>query len=149
MNDFSVCPDAPSTFSAQNVVIRLLQTIGYRYRCSLIGVTDDMLNFKPEPSAMTLGELQEHIFNLIDWVQGSIVTDDEGLHFSVENTFVHLKHIIQYFEQADVDLSTLSIGEKSFMHAINGPLSDSLTHIGQINTYKRISGVENRTKGYF
>jgi hypothetical protein len=40
----------------------------------------------------------------------------------------------------DEDLTKLKLAGKPFWHMINGPLSDALTHVGQINSFRRING---------
>jgi hypothetical protein len=41
---------------------------------------------------------------------------------------------------SDEELQNITINGKPFWHIINGPLADSLTHIGQINSFRRLAG---------
>lgn len=41
---------------------------------------------------------------------------------------------------SDEDLQKLRIRDKPYWNIINGPFSDALTHIGQINSFRRLSG---------
>jgi hypothetical protein len=40
----------------------------------------------------------------------------------------------------DEELSRVTIDGNPFWYIINGPLADALTHIGQINSFRRIAG---------
>ena len=41
---------------------------------------------------------------------------------------------------SDEELSMLKIEGQPFWHMINGPISDALTHVGQINLMRRLLG---------
>jgi len=41
---------------------------------------------------------------------------------------------------SDEELMKISIDNRPFWHIINGPISDALTHIGQINSFRRLAG---------
>jgi hypothetical protein len=41
---------------------------------------------------------------------------------------------------SDDDLSKVIIGDRPLWNIINGPVSDALTHVGQINSFRRLNG---------
>ena len=41
---------------------------------------------------------------------------------------------------SDEELAAIQIREKPFWHIINGPVADALTHVGQINSFRRLAG---------
>ena len=46
-------------------------------------------------------------------------------------------------EMSDISIEELSettIDGRSFWHIINGPIADAFTHVGQINSFRRLSG---------
>jgi len=45
-----------------------------------------------------------------------------------------------FITMSDDDFGKLRIHEKPFWHIINGPVSDALTHVGQINSFRRLAG---------
>jgi hypothetical protein len=40
----------------------------------------------------------------------------------------------------ETDLKKIETSNRPFWHIINGPLPDALTHIGQINSFRRLAG---------
>jgi hypothetical protein len=40
----------------------------------------------------------------------------------------------------DKELMSITINKKPFWHIINGPIADALTHVGQINSFRRLAG---------
>ena len=40
----------------------------------------------------------------------------------------------------DEDLKGIIIKGRPFWHIINGPIADALTHVGQINSFRRLVG---------
>ena len=40
----------------------------------------------------------------------------------------------------EAELVEIEIEDRPFWHIINGPLSDALTHVGQINSFRRLAG---------
>ena len=43
-------------------------------------------------------------------------------------------------ETSDEGLGAATIGDRPFWHVVNGPLSDALTHVGQLNMLRRQAG---------
>jgi hypothetical protein len=40
---------------------------------------------------------------------------------------------------SEAELVEMEIEDRPFWHIINGPLSDALTHVGQINSFRRLA----------
>ena len=149
MRDYKTLPDYPSQYSAETVLIRLLDGIGFRYQVALDGIQDEHLEYKPADGAMTILEQQEHIFNILNWVYQSIIELESDYDFSIKNSFIILNELRDIFEKKSYDLNDIRIRELPFWHVINGPFADILTHIGQINSYKRMIGIPNPKINYF
>jgi hypothetical protein len=150
LKDYKTLPEPPAEYTAPTIVIRLLDDIGYRYWRALEGVEEGALSFSPCDGAMTLLELQRHIFDIVEWVYQSVAKTPKKTDFSVEATFELMDRIkAVLLTKKDSDLENLTIRDKSFWYVVSGPLADALTHIGQINTYKRMAGCQVQKKGYF
>ena len=37
-------------------------------------------------------------------------------------------------------MAECAVDDHPFWHMVNGPLADALTHVGQINTFRRLAG---------
>lgn len=94
---------------------------------------------------MSIGELISHIWGLVNWVHLSIIGTGfqrpEDTALIRKSIFEILKSLRTRIESLqDPDLTEISIDNHPFWHIINGPLSDALTHVGQINSFRRLAG---------
>jgi hypothetical protein len=56
------------------------------------------------------------------------------------------EHFSGLDEQA---LAAITIQDHPFWHLLNGPLADALTHVGQINVFRRLAGNPTPKAGLF
>jgi hypothetical protein len=94
---------------------------------------------------MSIEELVSHVWGLVYWVSQSVGLDgfERGDEASIMRGRV--LEIIYTLREAlifmsDVDLKEITIRGKPFWHIVNGPISDALTHVGQINSFRRLAG---------
>lgn len=146
-------PKAPESVSSGAVIARLLDGIGFRYHWATEGLTDPDMAFRPAPDSMTLGEVVRHIHGLLRWVAlGAGMAAEEGPMAFAEGTAVRANTLLlarelstRFSRMADADLQAFAIRTSrgdSFpvWNLLNGPLADSLTHIGQVVSWRRILG---------
>jgi hypothetical protein len=73
--------------------------------------------------------------------EGIAARRPEGLAGRREQIFQGLGDIRSHIGTVGQDeLFALQIDGNPFWHIINGPLSDALTHTGQINSFRRLNG---------
>ncbi len=65
---FREIPDYPSHLDASTVVVRVLDGLGFRFYWATEGLSDEDYAFRPCPGAMSLAEVQEHIWGLVIWM---------------------------------------------------------------------------------
>ncbi len=143
-------PDPPAAPGAAAVVLRLVDGLGFRYRWATEGLRPGDGDFSPGPDSMSLLELVNHICRLAAWldrnldgaVSESSPADLPGLR---RRTLEHLVAIrTRLLVMSDDQLSRCSLahakGAAPFWNMINGPLADALTHVGQINAWRRLAG---------
>ncbi|MBN1292486.1 MAG: hypothetical protein JXB48_11660 [Candidatus Latescibacteria bacterium] len=142
---YHTIPDPPDTITGLTVLIRLIDGLGFRFRWATEGLRGEDCRFKPDPRCMSIKELIEHIWGLVNWIRLSITgikqSRPEEVHFvrkSILDMIVELRRI--FLSMSEDDLNEIRIHDHSFWHIINGPLSDALTHVGQINILRRLSG---------
>ena len=145
-------PEPPRKMSATTVLIRLMDGIGFRYRWATEGLREEDMNFQPCETSMKIQELLAHIHGLL-MISESYLTDknlvkiepvklDERRKLTLE-TIIRIRESL--FTLDDVYLADRmykvpwSREELPVWYLINGPLSDVLTHVGQIASWRRIN----------
>ena len=151
---YRLIPEVPPSFTAGAVLGRLADGIGFRYRWATEGLGDADLAFKPASDCMSLGELLTHIHSLLRRVAecagvtatAEFMRPGAGYAEVRERTLLLAQEIGTRLKAApEAELARWEIrttqGESyPFWYAVNGPLADSLTHIGQINSWRRMAG---------
>jgi hypothetical protein len=145
MNLFYQIPEYPENLTAGSILTRLLDGLGFRFRWATEGLGEPEYKFRPCEDCMSIEELINHIWRLINWINIS-VTDKvynrpEGTGEIIEQTLEIIYHLRETtLNMGEKELLGIEIREKPFWHIINGPLSDALTHVGQINSFRRLAG---------
>ena len=151
---FSEIGEYPNEFSESNIVLRLIEGLGYRYYWATKSLTDNDLNYKPSDDSRTTNEVIKHIHELTIMIASSF--ENKTVDFPKENfdyeslrekTLLNLKYIHDELK-LNPDFSKLSITFKSedstmsfpFWNQLNGPISDALWHCGQVVMNRRASG---------
>ncbi len=145
MDLFHRIPPYPDTISGTTVLVRLLDGLGFRFRWSTEGLTDEDYGFRPAPDCMSIEELVGHVWGLVNWVSQSVGLDGSERRDDASITRERVLEIIHairevFSSMSDGDLKETTIREMPFWHIINGPISDALTHVGQINSFRRMAG---------
>ncbi len=153
MPPYKELPSPPEKISSGAILARMIDGIGFRYQVATDGLTDNEVNFLPTDGSMNMIELLEHIYKVLFW--GYRACDDQLEYRKDLATYDDYRNetleICQAFKKklltmSDEDLNQISIFLKrknktfTFWYLINGPIADVLTHIGQINSWRRIAG---------
>jgi uncharacterized damage-inducible protein DinB len=151
--DFFTIPDPPETVSAGTILGRLADGIGFRYRWATEGISAVDLTFRPAEGCMSLGELLSHVLELLSWLAQSLglpakyellrSADPDILRARTLELAAALAARFKAMTESEVAAVRVrsSKGDRlPVWNIINGPLSDSLTHIGQILAWRRIAG---------
>jgi hypothetical protein len=143
-------PDPSDTYTATTVTIRMLQAVEYRFCRATQDLDASHYDFRPTPDAMPLGDLISHIGDLVTWTAASLSVDCEKPGTDLDAIQDILQKTAGQLEtMSDADLTAVKLGgTREFWYAINGPIADALTHIGQINTYKRLIGITPTSGSY-
>jgi hypothetical protein len=96
---------------------------------------------------MTIGELVGHIWGLANWMHINIFGEGPGTP-RAENPedqrgqiYRMLFAIRTYVRTVNEEaLFDLRVDGHPFWHIVNGPLSDALSHTGQIAAFRRLNG---------
>jgi len=139
----------PETVSARDLLRHCLATIAYRAGKVLRDVPESFARFQPPEKARTPEQILAHMGDLQDWAlaiaSGNPVwKDSQPLPWTqeVQRFFDALKWF-DAFLAGDAQLHASP--EKLFQ----GPVADTLNHVGQIAMLRRLAGVPIKGENYF
>ncbi len=151
-------PAYPDTFSAENVVARMIDGLGFRFYWATEGLRAEDLAFRPSPEARTSEETIDHILGLSNIIlnalkkQSNIRSGEETSPLSFEvkrkRTLENLKTASDLLKNPGGRLEDYDIvfvngdtkAEFPFWNMLNGPIADALWHTGQVVSFRRSSG---------
>ena len=153
-NPYHQIPDIPKSATATNIIVRLLDGLAFRYKWSLEGIDDGFMNFKPSDDSMDVDKLLTHIYGLAVRTYNCFTPDELSYQIeynSIESVKNNTIDIIQktrdyLINASDEELINMNMVHRAsntshpFWYAINGPIADALTHVGQIASWRRIYG---------
>lgn len=155
MDDFPYTriPDPPGAVSSGAVLSRLVDGIGFRFRWATEGLLEGDLPFRPAPDCMSLGELLGHVHGLLRWVgesvglRASLPCMERTQGMAARQAVLSLAQALaaRFAALADQELAAVVVrtsrgDSHPVWNLVNGPLADSLTHVGQIASWRRIAG---------
>lgn len=151
-------PAYPESYTAESVVARMIDGLGFRFYWATEGLRAEDLAFRPTPEARSSEETIDHILGLSTIVlnalqdQPNVRSGEEisPLSFEVKRkkTLEILQEVSNILKQADTKIKDHSMvfqngankTEFPFWNLINGPIADALWHVGQVVTFRRSSG---------
>ena len=155
---FKEIPAYPSSYSAGNVVVRMIDGLGYRYYWATDGLTPKDLQYRPSEDGRTALETLRHLYGLSETIRNAARNEPNIRPYSIpDHSFGMLRKLtLENLKEASTllqdktgkTLENLTItyqredrrSDFSFWHMLNGPLSDALYHTGQIVVFRRASG---------
>ena len=139
----------PTELTATNILLRVVEGLGFRYRWATENLSEDNIKFRPHPTSMNIEELNAHIFDLINStfrVFGGEKQNIDSLNsfqqirkkslFILEDLSERLKKMS---DEDLVEMEKNTSRKLPFWYWVNGPLSDALTHVGQITSWRRMA----------
>lgn len=144
-NRYHTLPAAPEDITAATVICRLLAGMGFRLYWATDELTEELYAFQPSEGARSIGETIEHIWDLLHWLYTALESEGKTKPDSPEALRDGALELITLLEDwfstiDEEELATIYLLKEPFWPIINGPLSDVLTHIGQIATVRRLAG---------
>lgn len=154
-------PPPPGPISAANLLARMLDAIVYRYECAVHGADENWASFRACESAMTVGELTGHIYQLSAIFHAFVTGGEppkapEGFASVQKATLANFRECrARIVNFNDAELGALQFHRKKTGHTVtlynfvHGPLADALTHIGQLTAWRRQAGTPVLKFDYF
>jgi hypothetical protein len=135
--------------SARHLLRHTIATIAYRGCKAIRGTPESFAEFHASEDSRTPGQILAHIGDLLEWAlstaRGQQKWHDSpplSWHDEVHRFFAALEALDDYLA-SDQPLHTTP--EKLFQ----APISDALTHIGQIAMLRRLAGAPLRGENYY
>ena len=135
--------------SARELLRHTVATLAYRGGKALRGAPADFSSYRVSAGTRTPGEILAHIGDLLDWALWLAKgehrwknTPPAAWDADVERFFAGLARFDAYLSSAE------PLG-KSAEELFQGPVADTLTHIGQISMLRRLAGGPVRGENYF
>lgn len=151
-------PDHAETYSAGNIVSRMIDGLGYRYYWATEGLTEKDLQYKPSSDGRSLLETLEHIYVM----SNNIVLAPDAKPYErpktpIKYSYEELRELTlknlqmasnKILGKSSEDMEAFKVifkqGDKQseypYWNMINGMLSDCIYHTGQIVLMRRASG---------
>ena len=139
----------PETISARDLLRHCLATIAYRAGKVLRDSPKSFATFQPPEKARTPEQILTHMGDLQDWALSTAIgkptwKDSQPLPWEQE---------VQRFFEALKRFDDYLAGEEA-LHAspeklFQGPVADTLNHVGQLAMLRRLAGVPVKGENYF
>jgi hypothetical protein len=126
-----------------------LATLAYRGGKALAGVPAEFAGFRAGETTRTPAEILAHIGDLLDWAL-SLADGKEAWHNSPPLTWEQgTARFFAALEDFDQRLASPVPLASSAEGLFQGPIADSLTHVGQIAMLRRLAGCPARGENFF
>ncbi len=151
---FRQIPEYPEIYTAETVVARMVEGLGFRYYWATDGLRPEDLSYQPSEGARTSHETLEHIHGLTQVVfncvsgkaHAAVEVSDWDFEKLRAETLNNLLEASQALRSGNLKLEDLPIrfegrdSEYPFWNQINGPIEDAVWHVGQVVSFRRASG---------
>lgn len=151
-------PTAPESYSAGNVLSRMIDGLGYRYYWATEGLINENMAYKPSEDGRSLEETITHIYGLsITIINGTKnernvraegwadISLEEKRRLTLEN-FKKASEALKASSNEDINQYEIIFGTAEreskfpFWNMINGPIADAIYHTGQVVVLRRSAG---------
>ncbi len=135
--------------SARDLLRHAVATVAYRGSKALRGAPPNFSSVRPSTTSRSAGEILAHVGDLYDWALSMAagapkwrVSEPLAWDQEVERLFAVLAQFDAYLA-SDAPLGATP------QKLLQGPVADSLTHIGQLAMLRRVSDAPVRGESYF
>jgi hypothetical protein len=126
----------------------LLATVAYRGGKAVRGAPTEFATFRAGPTSRSPVEILAHVGDLYDWAL-SMASGAEKWHDSQPLAWdAEVDRFFRALAAFDAFLSSAHPLASSVERLFQGPVADSLTHIGQIALLRRLAGSAVRGENY-
>jgi len=155
---YASIPNPPTEYSAGKLAARIIDGLGYRYYWATEGLRSQDLDYRPSEKGRSTLETVDHIYGLTmtilstashqkierpeGWRDWSFNEKRKATLLNIQKAGLILRNV------SDAELDTLNIwfagsdkvSNLPFWNLVNGMISDSIYHVGQVVSFRRTSG---------
>ncbi len=125
-----------------------LATVAYRGRKVLVGAPEGFSTLRVNDTSRTPGEILAHICDLYDWANWLVRGEHTYKETKPGEWLSDITRFFQALEKLDNYLASDEPLGRTPELVFQGPIADSLEHIGQIAYLRRIAGAPVRGESY-
>ena len=130
------------------ILRHLIATIAYRASRSLRDAPADFAEVRLSDTGMTAHQLVQHITNVMAFALAT-VTGRERIRHDVLDWPEEIDRFYKLLAEVDSELAQgKAITDGMDLRLVQGPLADTLTHIGQLHAMRRKAGVPVAATNY-
>jgi hypothetical protein len=145
-------PEYPAEYTAGTMASRLVDGLGFRFYWATEGLREKDLVYRPNEVSRSIGETIDHILGMTQRIFNTVMqkenTPPEDLLYEEKRAYIlnHLKILSDKLRNSSAEgLEAYTIilrnGESlPFWNFVNGQITDSIWHCGQISSFRRSSG---------
>jgi hypothetical protein len=151
---YATLPDPPGGASAADVLIRIVDALGFRFRWATEGLRPEDAEFTPGAECWTTSKLLQHILVLTGLVEHTLGGDPpelppreqevEKLRAAILERIGSIRHRLTQTTPEELMTRQILFPRDGKLYPvwnmINGPLVDAFTHVGQLNSWRRLNG---------
>jgi hypothetical protein len=154
----STKPEATSAGSAKvagvttsrEMLRHAVATVAYRGGKALRGAPERFATFEAGEKTRTPGQLLAHLGDLFDWALSMAKGKQEWHDSPVAASWeAGTQRFFAALEAFDAYLASSEPLHAPVERLLQGPIADSLTHVGQIVILRRLAGAPIRSENYF
>lgn len=132
--------NSPLSEDTTRLLRHMLATIAYRSRLSLRDVPDGFETLRLAEGAMTALELVNHMTNVLGYTRAKI-THEERLRYDLGDWDSEVARFYEILGELDRAFAEgVELAEGGELRLLQGPLTDTCTHIGQLAALRRLAG---------
>jgi hypothetical protein len=125
-----------------------LATLAYRGAKAVRGAPAEFADFRASPTTRTPAEILQHIGDLMEWALSMAREKGAWPNTAPLPWDDQVKRFHASVEAFDAFLATDAPLAMSAERLFQGPIADAISHVGQINTLRRIFGAPVKGENY-
>ena len=145
-------PEYPECYTAGTMASRLIDGLGFRFYWATKGLREKDLVYRPNEESRSTGETIDHILGMTQRIFNAVLQKEgkppKDLSYVEKRAYIlkHLKSVSDILRKSsDEDFNAYTINLRNgeslpFWNFVNGQITDSIWHCGQISSYRRSSG---------
>ena len=139
----------PITISARDLLRHCLATIAYRAGKVLRDVPESFAKFQPPENARTPEQILAHMGDLQEWALSMANGEPEWKDSRPLPWEQEVQRFFGTLKRFDNFLAGDAALEASPERLFQGPVADTLNHVGQIAMLRRMAGIPMKGENYF